>query len=383
MWRIAWLLTLLVALLVSACDALEPGIVIAEQNDAPAQQATSTPRSSRTPRATATATRRATRTPRVTATRRITRTPTATPDPRIWAGLTNKRDSGVPLPKEARTFGGGIYVPMANGSDDDPQTVNFSDEILLGVGAYYPNAYQGSTPVLLPDGEGIERVEFYLYGPDGTTVYQRFMEADERPFCFAEDRNQRCLPFNFEENSCQWLPSDGIEPSPIIEGFHQLQVSLFAEDGNAETWFVSVIVTISPTSPCATPREIVHDHFDVSGCCNGRGQRNDGILSAEVQLTTTGYLGAEILLSADACSDVAFRLYVDDRFVAKSEFVGPFGEGWDGSGYMTAFVPLGEYAPGTYTLRVSPEGRIGGCNSGVLGAWEGMVNGYYSQPISE
>lgn len=369
MWRIAWLLLVVAALAISAFTALPAPITESVQGEP--LQLTATRRPTRTPRVTPTRTRRATPTRRATATRR----PTATPDPRIWSGLTGYQDVGVPLPKSARTFGGGVYVPR--GAVEDSQTANFTDEVRLGVGAYYPNEYDGEDPVLLPDETGVERVEFTIYGPDGSTVYQA--TENNKPFCLFGDASGRCTPFNFENNECQWPDNNGIAASPILEGFHQLEVSLFATDGNAETWFVSLILSVSADSPCATPLEIFSNQYDIAGCCNDAGQRNDEVLSASVEVFTSEYLGAEVLLRGDACSDVAFRVYVDDDFIKKTEFVGPLAGGWDGSNYMTGYIELGDYDPGTHTIRISPEGREGGCNNGGLGNWEGMVNVYYSE----
>lgn len=388
MWRIAWLLLVVAALAISAFTTLPPSIAESVQGD-PLQQ-TATRRPTRTPRVTPTRTRRATPTRRATATRRPTRTPTATPDPRVWAGLTDYQDQGSPLPPSSRTFGGGIYMPKsAIQTVDGFESLIFTDALVLGVGAYYPNDYSGNTPMLLPDETGVERVEFTLFGPDGSVVYQ--ITENNKPFCLFGDANGRCTRFDFEDNNCEWEGSAEVPASPILPGFYSLDVTIIGTEripdpnGGSETvpvgdnWFASFEVQISPDSPCATPREIVHDHFDIAGCCNDSGQRNDEVLSAEVFVTTSGYLGAEVLLGENACSDVSFRLYVDGDFIKKTEFVGPIAGGWDGSGYMTRYVELGEYDPGTYAIRISPEGRVGGCNNGGLGNWEGMVNAYYSQ----
>ena len=227
-----------------------------------------------------------------------TRTPPAapTPDPLLWDAILGYQDVGVPLPKSARTFGGGIYVP--DGAAQDVQTAQFTDEVVVGVGAYSPNEYDGDTPILLPDGTGIEKVEFYLFDPNGNTVYQSI--DDEKPFCLFGDADGRCTPFDLEANNCLWLASDGIAPTPVTAGFHQLNVSISGSDALEDLWFATLDLLISPDSPCATPGDISRFQFDISGCCNDTGQRNDEVLSAEVSVNTAGYLGAEVQLRADA-----------------------------------------------------------------------------------
>jgi hypothetical protein len=381
MWRTIWFLLLFITITActgagnSTAESVETSV--AATLTTLARQEAATPNTNlptNTPRPADTA---PINTPPSTDTTAPTNTPrpSATPDPRLWNAILGYQDVGVPLPKSARTFGGGIYVP--DGTVLDVQSAQFSDEVVVGVGAYYPNAYDGEVPILLPDGTDVAKVEFFLFDPNGNTAYQGI--DDTKPFCLFGDTNGRCTSYTFEDNACQWLAGNGSASTPVVAGFYQLNVALSSPDSLEEVWFATLDIRISPDSPCATPREVFHDHFDLSGCCNENGQRNDEVLSAEVFVTTTGYLGAEILLSAEACSDVAFHLFVDNAFVATTEFVGPLAGGWDGSGYMTGYLELGEYPPGTYTLQVSPEGREGGCNNGVLNNWGGMVNAYYSQ----
>lgn len=236
MWRHPWIL--IVLLLLTACG-----------NDATATPDTVATRVAATLTAlppAATETR-----PPATATDipvEATTAPTPTRDPVVWNAILGYQDVGVPLPKSARTFGGGVYVPQS--AVQDIQTAQFTDELLLGVGGYFPNNFEGDTPLLLPDGTGIQSVSFYLFDPNGTIAYQTI--DDQIPFCLTGDDGDQCTPFVFEENECQWLTVDGIPPTAVTAGFHQLNVVLAGLDGTEEVWFVTLDLLTSPDSPCAT-----------------------------------------------------------------------------------------------------------------------------------
>ncbi len=284
----------------------------------------------------------------------------------VWNAIEGYQDIGVPLPKEDRLFGGGIYVP--DGTAQDLQTALFTDVMVLGVGTYYPNAYDGSDPIVLPDGTDIAGVEFFLFDPNGADIYQN--NDTDIPYCLFGDDGDSCTLFPYFDNGCQWWNG-----TPIVEGFYSLNVTIRATDGTESVWFATLDVRFSDDSPCATPREILSQTFTIDGCCNDGSQRNDDILSAYVDIETAGYLATELILGEGACSDVAFHLFVDGNFITTTSFVGPLSE----QGFLTEYVELGEYDPGFHTLQISPEGREGGCNEGALGNWEGSVNLFYSQ----
>lgn len=74
----------------------------------------------------------------------------------------------------------------------------------------------------------------------------------------------------------------------------------------------------------------------------------------------------------DHCSDVRIEFFWDGQSVATT--------GWLGYRTRTPALPLQSdlylltgQAPGAHTLRLQPEGRDGGCNSGRLYAWDGTV----------
>ncbi len=293
-------------------------------------------------------------------------TPTSTPDALVWDAIRDYQDVGVPLPKSARLFGGGIYVP--DDAYQDIQTAVFGDEMVLGVGAYFPNDYEGETAVQQADGTDIEKVEFTVAGPDGSPVYQ--YADDTPPYCLFGDSDGACIVHVFSENNCRWPDTDETLGAFIQPGFHDFNLTLFGPDDQNETWFATLDIQDTGCTSTTT----FDAQVDVSGCCNDEGQRNDDVLSDYISITTAGYLALQIQTTDDACSDVRYFLYVDEEEVAVTDFVGPVVESTG-----TDYIELGNYAEGEHTIRISPEGEEGGCNTGVLGGWSGLATVYYTQ----
>lgn len=86
-------------------------------------------------------------------------------------------------------------------------------------------------------------------------------------------------------------------------------------------------------------------------------------LEESVEFTTAGKLKLRFEFASEACSEIRIHLFVDDKFVLATPFFNKFIDGID----------LGAVAPGRHTLRLRPEGQVGGCNSGRLQAWGGTL----------
>lgn len=169
-----------------------------------------------------------------------TRPPAPTSTPARIVGIPDRRDIGVPLPLSARLFGGNAYVP--EGSWLDLQNARFGDEIVIEVDGYYPNSYDGESPIVLGPGEGIASVVYEITDPTGFTYSHQENHAQ---YC-AFGGDGPCNVWRFAQNGCRWPESDHL----LTEGEHSVAITLNATDGNAETWFFALQVTLPDSSPC-------------------------------------------------------------------------------------------------------------------------------------
>jgi len=92
-------------------------------------------------------------------------------------------------------------------------------------------------------------------------------------------------------------------------------------------------------------------------------------LDVNVPFETQGYLSFSMETSAAACSDIRLRISGDERPVLTTNFFrGQLGQ-----------TELGTVAAGSHMLRLSPEGKPGGCNEGWLQSWGGKLTLYVSR----
>jgi hypothetical protein len=101
----------------------------------------------------------------------------------------------------------------------------------------------------------------------------------------------------------------------------------------------------------------------ISVVCTSSGQLCSPTFTTPV--TTTGLLEVAVTMGAGGCSDVAAHLLVDNVELAVTPFLAP--------GQTSTTFTLGPVSPGTHTLGVQGEGRVGGCNVGFLQSWGGSV----------
>lgn len=85
-----------------------------------------------------------------------------------------------------------------------------------------------------------------------------------------------------------------------------------------------------------------------------------------INATTTGTLLVRYNAAATHCSDVRAHILVDGTERGLTAFLAP--------GQSSAFVDVGPVAPGAHVVALQGEGRVGGCNSGVLVGWGGTAD---------
>jgi hypothetical protein len=86
-------------------------------------------------------------------------------------------------------------------------------------------AYDGD--VGTEDGDGIDYVEFFIYGPDGHLVHEQ--RESNVPYCVFGDRDGICNRWNFAENGNQWPDGEA-----IASGAHTLEVAVYGIAGEGE-----------------------------------------------------------------------------------------------------------------------------------------------------
>ncbi len=116
---------------------------------------------------------------------------------------------------------------------------------------------------------------------------------------------------------------------------------------------------------------VVANNYDISRCCGDPGTQRSEILDFTIPIETDGVLRIAYSAATDvlACSDIVLHILWDGVEIYSTERVGP------GTGrYTTGSLDLSPLiSRGTHTLTLSPEGVVGGCNSGTLGGWAGKL----------
>ena len=134
---------------------------------------------------------------------------------------------------------------------------------------------------------------------------------------------------------------------------------------------------IVTTPPAALAPESLPDptlvtrNYEVSLCCGYPGKQRSASLNFLVSVETGGVLKIELSTESDrsACSDIYLHVMWDNKEIYKSGSVGPIsGQRNTGSIDLSSLI-----SPGSHTLKISPEGIKGGCNTGALSRWMGKL----------
>jgi len=109
--------------------------------------------------------------------------------------------------------------------------------------------------------------------------------------------------------------------------------------------------------------EIITESFPVERHHASSTEQSSKELEHVMDFYTTGHARMNFSFGAKACSKIRLFVFVDDEQKEETLF---FDEsaGWQN---------LGPLSPGKHTLRLVPEGRLGGCNTGRLIAWGGTL----------
>jgi hypothetical protein len=132
--------------------------------------------------------------------------------------------------------------------------------------------------------------------------------------------------------------------------------------------------TFTPTSvpPTATPMPVVvTNQYPISLCCGDTGTQRSTAIDFVIDVTTVNLLQVNYSTATDlmACSDIVLHILWDGVELYSTDRIGPIsGRLTTGSIDLSLFVTRG-----THTLTISPEGIVGGCNSGTLGGWAGNL----------
>lgn len=106
--------------------------------------------------------------------------------------------------------------------------------------------------------------------------------------------------------------------------------------------------------------------------CTGGGQLCSPPFTTSV--TTTGLLQLSYTASAGHCSDVRIHFIVDGVERALSAFLT--------AGQSSGLFDVGPVTPGTHTITLQAEGRLGGCNVGSVGNWGGTAQAIVGQDVA-
>jgi hypothetical protein len=122
-----------------------------------------------------------------------------------------------------------------------------------------------------------------------------------------------------------------------------------------------------PPPPTAAPIAVTNT-YNISSCCGDAGTQRSSPIDYTVTIRTVDFLQISFNAAmAGACSDIYLHVLLDGDEVYTTGQIGPLsGKSTTGSIDISPYVSRGKHK-----LTLSPEGIVGGCNSGTLGGWAG------------
>jgi len=130
--------------------------------------------------------------------------------------------------------------------------VSASDALTLRVAAYDPDAGRA-------DGDGINSVSFLATDPDGNFIISTF--DDTAPYCAFGDDGFDCFVHDFAANGFAWPFGDS-----ILEGAYEVEITVFAEDGEQRILRPRLVVDFDGASGGGTATAIdASDDFYYTG----------------------------------------------------------------------------------------------------------------------
>ncbi|HVE48454.1 MAG TPA: hypothetical protein VNG69_02415 [Casimicrobiaceae bacterium] len=130
-------------------------------------------------------------------------------------------------------------------------------------------------------------------------------------------------------------------------------------------WLIVAVLGALTVAPAGFAQQLTTTTYGPFVITSTSGtQLSSNVFTVNVQ--TLGALQVEYTAAATHCSDVRIHFLVDGVERALSGFVTP--------GTSTGFFNVGPVSAGAHTVALQAEGRVGGCNTGVLGAWGGTTS---------
>jgi hypothetical protein len=124
-----------------------------------------------------------------------------------------------------------------------------------------------------------------------------------------------------------------------------------------------------PPPPTAAPIAVTNT-YNISNCCGDTGTQRSSPIDYTVTIRTVSLLQLSFNAApAGACSDIFLHILLDGNEIYSTGQLGPLS-----GKYTTGSIELSPYiSQGKHKLTLSPEGIVGGCNSGTLGGWAGNL----------
>lgn len=145
-----------------------------------------------------------------------------------------------------------------------------------------------------------------------------------------------------------------------IELVHQFSLNVLGQEVSTEVPIVS--------SPMPT-QALITKIYPIAQCCGIEGTQQSAPIDFQIQTETSGVFKIQYMINPKHCSDIRLHIFLNEKEVFLTDFMGPL------SGITTSNnIDLGPVSAGNYTLKISPEGKVGGCNTGELRAWEGTLS---------
>jgi hypothetical protein len=130
--------------------------------------------------------------------------------------------------------------------------------------------------------------------------------------------------------------------------------------------------------PFKTIQANITNTYEFRKTGNTAGQTSP-LLDFSVDVLTAGLLEMQYFVNVTNdnipgrhCSDVRLHILIDNSTVFTTDWLGYQGR-VPALPLDTGLINLGPVTPGLHTLTLSPEGRVSGCNQGLLWGWGGTL----------
>lgn len=126
----------------------------------------------------------------------------------------------------------------------------------------------------------------------------------------------------------------------------------------------AALALFGASMPAVAQQQVTTTYGPFSVSSTSGTQLSNNVYSQVV--STLGVLRIQYNTSAGHCSDVRAHILVDGIERGLTGFLS--------AGQASGFVDVGPVSAGQHTVALQGEGRVSGCNSGVLAAWGGTMD---------